>query len=134
MEISKLLSAAMEALDNSYSPYSGYRVGAAILCRNGAIYSGCNIENSSYPVSVCAEISALSAAISSGNRGLEKIAVISSGEDICMPCGQCRQALNEFNPDMSVICANSKGEYKEYLLSELLPHSFQNFASHQKPE
>ena len=115
---------AFEAKERAYAPYSNFKVGAALLCKNGNVYTGCNIENASYPVTLCAERAALASAISDGNREFEAI-VITGGEDYCFPCGMCRQALAEFaDGDFKVVLAKSMAQTKVYKLSELLPESF----------
>lgn len=122
--IKKLINAAKEAMQNSYAPYSNFRVGAALLCEDGSIYKGCNIENSSYGATICAERSAACAAVSNGHRKYTAIAIISDAKVPTMPCGVCRQFLIEFG-DIDVICAASdEKNYKVYKLSELLAHSF----------
>ena len=115
---------AFEAKQNAYCPYSNFQVGAALLCGYGKIYKGCNIENASYPVGLCAERVAIACAISDGNRDFKAI-VITGGDDYCFPCGMCRQALAEFaDADFKVVVAKSEKETKVYKLSELLPESF----------
>lgn len=123
--ISKLIEAAIEAKSNSYSPYSKFAVGAAILCKDGNIYRGCNIENGAYPTSMCAERVALFKAVSEGERDFIGIAIVSSSGEITPPCGACRQALSEFvREDFDVILAKSRDDYKTFLFAELLPLSF----------
>ncbi len=119
-----LLNKAMDAAKNAYSPYSGFSVGAALLCDDGTVFTGCNIENSSYSVTVCAERVALFSAVAAGHRKFSAIAV-AGGKDgdftvPCPPCGVCRQALSEFCGDsMPVILTDG-----EHRLKELLPMSF----------
>ncbi len=125
LEIKNLLRMANEAMDRSYAPYSGYRVGACLKGVSGAYYLGCNIENASFSPTNCAERTALYKAVSEGERKFEALAVISSGEQTTLPCGVCRQVLVEFcEPDMPVICANRSGKFQIYELGELLPHAF----------
>lgn len=115
---------AFEAKENAYAPYSGFKVGAALLCENGKIYKGCNVENGSYPVTLCAERGAIASAVADGNLAFKAI-VITGGEDFCYPCGMCRQALAEFaDGEFKVVLAKSERETKVYKLSELLPESF----------
>ncbi len=115
---------AFEAKEMSYSPYSSFKVGAALLCGDGKVYKGCNIENASYPVTLCAERVAIANAVSDGNKDFKAI-VITGGEDYCFPCGMCRQALAEFaDGDFKVVLAKNEKETKVYKLSELLPESF----------
>lgn len=120
---------AKEAMKNSYAPYSNYNVGAVLLCENGNIYKGCNIENASYSVTNCAERTALFSAIASGEKEFEAICVVGgkNGEinNYAMPCGICRQALAEFcDADFKVYVGKKEEDIKEYTLSELLPYSF----------
>lgn len=128
MDINKLITEAFEAQKNSYSPYSDCKVGAAILCEDGSIFKGCNIENSSFSVTNCAERTALFSAVANGYSNFEAIAVVGSKEDnndYFYPCGVCLQALSEFCSDgFLVIVAKSNNDYKSYKLSELLPYSF----------
>ena len=125
MEIQKLITAAVSAQGNSYSRYSNFRVGAALLTAGGKIYTGSNIENASFSPTVCAERTAFFKAISEGERDFTAIAVTGSDNKICMPCGVCRQVMGEFcDANFRVICVAKNGEYKEYTLGELLPFSF----------
>ena len=125
-----LVKAAIAARENAYAPYSGYTVGAAVLADNGCIYSGCNIENASYPAGICAERTAVFKAVSEGAKRIDAIA-LSAGksgqqpEKHPSPCGICRQVMAEFGDgDMPVILAKSEEDYKIYSLSQLLPLSF----------
>jgi len=118
----ELIARAREAMAFSYSPYSHYRVGAALLCRDGKVYTGCNIENASYGATNCAERTALFKAVSEGEREFTAIA-IAAEKSAPWPCGICRQALYEFAPDLRVIVA--WGDHRdEALLPQLLPHGF----------
>ena len=125
MDNKALIQEAIEAKKNSYSPYSNFAVGAALLCKDGKIYRGCNIENGAYPTSMCAERVALFKAVSEGERDFIGIAIVSSSGEITPPCGACRQALSEFvKEDFKVILAKNQDEYKTYDFAELLPLSF----------
>lgn len=125
MDSKALIQEAIEAKKNSYSPYSNFAVGAALLCKDGKIYRGCNIENGAYPTSMCAERVALFKAVSEGERDFIGIAIVSSSGEITPPCGACRQALSEFvKGDFKVILAKNQDEYKTYDFAELLPLSF----------
>lgn len=120
----ELLEKAKEAKKNSYSPYSGFEVGAALLGKSGKIYLGCNIENSAFSPTCCAERAALFSAVSGGEREFLAVAVVGDTKP-CMPCGVCRQALAEFcAADFSVITEGSDGEPEFSTLGELLPHAF----------
>ncbi|MBP3370694.1 MAG: cytidine deaminase [Clostridia bacterium] len=125
-----IIIAAERARLASYSPYSGFAVGAALLCSDGKIYEGCNIENASYTPTCCAERVALFKAVSEGRRDFVAIAIVggAKGSDergFCYPCGVCRQVLSEFSDgDLPVFLGNSKGEILELTLGELLPYTF----------
>ncbi len=117
------LACGMRAL--AYAPYSGYRVGAALLCRDGSVVTGCNIENVSYGATICAERTALAKAISEGKTDFVKLAVCASGDAPASPCGICRQTISEFtSDDFEILCANEKGNYQVYTLAQLLPNAF----------
>ena len=133
MDHKALIEAALDARSRSYSPYSGYRVGAAILCSDGTIVTGANIENASYGATVCAERCAAFSAVASGKKRFTAIAIAGGAgsesdrtDDYAFPCGICRQVLREFtDPDsFTVIVAKSTEDYKEYTLAQLLPESF----------
>ena len=129
MDRKSLIRAAIENLPNSYAPYSHFHVSAALLCKDGTVYTGFNIENATYTPTVCAERSAFFRAINEGKREFEAI-VICGGlngviADYCSPCGVCRQVMKEFcGPDFLVIMAKSEEDYIEKTLDELLPLSF----------
>ena len=124
MENRELMYLAENAKQKSYSPYSKFKVGAALLTKDGKIYVGANIENSSYPATVCAERVAIFKAISDGEYEFEKIAISGSGNDFCYPCGICRQVMSEFCKENFLIILESGEKIKELKLGELLPHSF----------
>ena len=119
-----LIEMAAEAMANSYSPYSEFAVGAAVECTDGSVFKGCNVENSAYRVAICAEATAIASAVTAGRRSFKRVAIISKGNAYCYPCGACRQMLNEFSPDMEVLCARADGRYVSYPLSTLLPMAF----------
>lgn len=120
----ELVAAACAAMEHSYSPYSGFRVGAAVLAQSGRVYSGCNIENASYGATICAERCAIFSGIAQGERRFNKLAVVSSGDGYPWPCGICRQVLLEFMPPESSILLKDKGKILELTLEELMPHGF----------
>ena len=124
-ELQKLIQAAIEMRKQSYSPYSNFAVGAAVLSNDGYIYGGCNIENASYGLTNCAERTAIFNAVSNGKRNISAIAVVADTDRPCSPCGACRQVIGEFKISC-IIMANLKGEYKTVTLEELLPFSFSN--------
>ena len=123
-----LMAKAQEARKNSYSPYSHFRVGAALLCKNGKIYTGCNIENAAYTPGNCAERTAIFKAVSEGERDFEALAIVGGKEgetaDFCAPCGVCRQVIAEFcNKDFKIVLGNEE-KFQAYTLGELLPFAF----------
>ena len=120
----QLIEIARDAMENSYSPYSGFSVGAAIESEDGAVFTGCNVENASFGATICAESAALAAAVSAGHRRFKRAAVYSKGANYCMPCGVCRQRLLEFSPRMEVLCAREDGRYVSYPLTTLMPYPF----------
>ena len=120
----KLIDKAAEVMENSYSPYSRFKVGAAIECTDGSVFTGCNIENAAFGVTMCAEAAAVAAAVSAGKPDFKRIAIASEGSTYCFPCGTCRQLLSEFSPDMEVLCSRADGRYVSYSLSALLPMLF----------
>ena len=125
----ELLKLAIDARKNSYAPYSGYQVGAAIETVDGSIYTGCNIENASYGATNCAERTAVFKAVSEGHRKLIKIAIAGGSGDrlnYAYPCGVCRQVLREFSDPkaLTVTVGTSAEDFKTYTLEELLPNSF----------
>jgi len=124
MDESRLVAAAVEARGKAYAPYSGFAVGAALLSKGGRVFTGCNVENASYGLTVCAERVALFKAVSEGVREFEAIAV-ACGDAPCSPCGACRQALYEFAPELKVVLADGQGRRGETMpLSQLLPNAF----------
>ena len=120
----ELMDIAEKAAKNSYSPYSRFPVGAALECRDGTDYTGCNVENAALGSTICAERTAAVKAVSEGHTDFSRIAIWGEGRDYCMPCGACRQFLAEFSIDMEVLCAKAGGRYVSYKLRELLPHTF----------
>ena len=120
----ELINLAVAAKENSYSPYSGFPVGAALECADGTVFQGCNVENSAYGSTMCAEAVALASAITAGFRDFTRIATSSDGAAYCMPCGNCRQLLGEFAPEIEVLASRADGRYVSYPLSELLPRAF----------
>ena len=124
-EVKNMLRMANEARDRAYAPYSNFRVGACLKGATGAYYLGCNIENAAYSPSNCAERTAMFKAVYEGERQFDAIEIVWEGETPAVPCGVCRQVLAEFcDPEMPVICANRKGEYKLVAMGDLLPDAF----------
>lgn len=120
----ELIKCALKARENSYSPYSNYKVGAALLTKSGKVYLGTNVENCGYSPCNCAERSAFFSAISNGEREFEKIAVVGSSNGIAYPCGVCRQVIVELAPNIKIICAKDENDFEELTISDLLPHAF----------
>lgn len=115
---------ARRARDAAYAPYSGYRVGAALLAEDGRVFLGANVENASYGLCQCAERSAIGAAVSAGARRFSAIAIVTGGTTPATPCGMCRQVLAEFPPSFPVRCVSSDGGVVETDTAALLPHGF----------
>ena len=123
MEDKELIEVARKYREFSYSPYSKFKVGAAVQTKQGHVYGGCNIENSSYPVTNCAERTAIFKAVSEGEKEFAALAVIADTEGPCSPCGACRQVMGEFHIN-KIIMANLHGAVKVVTLEELLPYAF----------
>ena len=134
MNYDELITTAVKMTEKSYAPYSHFHVGAALLDKNGKIWTGCNVENAAYGPSNCAERTAVFKAVSEGVKEFQAIAIAGGAEnsdgkvviqDFCPPCGVCRQVLSEFcSKDFKIILVNGKSETKEFTLGELLPESF----------
>ena len=120
----ELLEAARAAMGQAYAPYSRFRVGAALLTRDGRVVSGCNVENAAYPASICAERGALMSAIVQGQREFDLLVLTTEAEAPTSPCGQCRQMLVEFAPTLPVVSVTGSGETRTWSLAELLPSAF----------
>jgi len=126
-EPAELLHEAVNALNRAYAPYSKYRVGAALLTSDGCIFHGCNIENASYGLTVCAERVAVYSAIAAGHKKFKALAIVASGKKTPSPCGACRQVLAEFcKPDFPIYFASAKNlrAVKRLTISKLLPEMF----------
>lgn len=124
MKYRELVKAARKAKRYSHSPFSKYRVGAAVLSANGRIYTGCNIENSSYSLTICAERTALFKAISEGEKKFVALAISNDEKKFASPCGACRQVISDLAGEIDIILTNGKGKIKEFKTSELLPYPF----------
>ena len=121
----ELVSKAKAASQNAYAPYSHFRVGAALECGDGSVYTGCNVENAAYGLAICAERTAMVKAVSEGRRDFCRLGIYCADtEEFGMPCGQCRQFMAEFNLDMEVIIGRPDGETQTYLVRDLLPQAF----------
>ncbi len=130
MDKRELIQAAIDNLPNAYAPYSRFHVSAALLCGDGSVYTGVNIENAAYPATVCAERSAFFKAVNDGKREFEAIAICGGKAgvitDFCAPCGTCRQVMREFcEPEhFRILLAKSPDDYREMTLEQLLPFGF----------
>jgi len=124
MSNEELFKSALEALQHSHSPYSNFRVGASLLTTTGKVYTGCNIENSSFSLTICAERTALFKAISEGETSFSKLMIVSDAEDFISPCGACRQVISDLAGNVEVILTNSRGEMQFKKINELLPFAF----------
>ncbi len=124
MDYKTLSHKAVEAKANALPPYSHFHVGAALLTEDGKIYSGCNVENSSYSLTICAERTAIFKAISEGERKFKAIAIASDSPDYITPCGACRQIIYDHCGEIDIICTNANGDYKVFKTSQLLPYAF----------
>ena len=122
----ELKAQAVSMLDRAYCRYSNFPVGAALECADGSVYTGCNVENAAYPAGICAERNAIFHAVAEGHTDFVRIAIAGRSEDFCVPCGICRQVMQEFAPDLEVICLNGAGEENAFSLRELLPYGFDN--------
>ena len=121
----ELVEQAFAMLSRSYVPYSGFPVGAALLCADGTVFTGCNVENAAYGSTICAERTALVKAVSEGRRDdFVKLAVVGNSKDYCWPCGACRQMLYEFAPNLTLLVARGDHAFVTLPLYELLPHGF----------
>ena len=125
MTDSALVELAFSMLPRAYCPYSHFPVGAALLCDDGSVFTGCNVENAAFGSSFCAERTALVKAISEGRRdGFIKLAIAGNSDDYCWPCGSCRQMLYEFQPDLTVLAANREHRFMAVPLRDLMPCGF----------
>ena len=124
MKDTELVEKAKKARLHAYAPYSKFKVGAALLTKNGKVYTGANVENATFGLTVCAERVALFKAVTNGEKNFVKIAVVADKDEPITPCGACRQVLAEFASDLKIICANLEGKTERYYLRKLLPEAF----------
>lgn len=121
----ELIELARTALQHAYAPYSGFRVGAALLTADNRVFTGCNVENTSLGLTVCAERNAAYAAVCQGNTQFLKLVIVVNQQNPSLPCGACRQVLHEFSPELEILAAGNTGIIQRAKLTELLPHAFQ---------
>lgn len=123
MDKPALIAAAIRAREHAHAPYSNFAVGAALLCEDGSVFTGCNVENLSFGLTMCAERVAVGAAVAAGKKAFRCIAIAADTEQAISPCGACRQVLAEFNPGLAIISSNLAGKAGEFSLEFLLPRA-----------
>ncbi len=125
VDMKHLIEAARDARQRAYAPYSSYPVGAALLASSGKVYTGCNIENASYGLTICAERVALGTAVAAGEREFDAIVIAGGEGEPSMPCGACRQFMTEWGkPEMQVVIVSGQGHRRDLTLGDLFPHAF----------
>jgi cytidine deaminase len=132
VDITELYALAKKVRENAYAPYSGFKVGAALFSESGKIYVGCNVENASYGLTICAERAAIYNAISKGERAFKAIVICSDETNPVPPCGACLQVMAEFG-DFDVFSFNLEGKFLQMRLSDLLPYTFRLFNRPKRP-
>jgi cytidine deaminase len=123
-QLDALRDAAFAVMERAYAPYSRFRVGAALLTADGAVVTGCNVENAAYPAGICAERGAVMAAVAAGHRAFRLLVLATEADEPAPPCGQCRQVLVEFAPQLPVVSVTRDGAERRWTLAELLPSPF----------
>lgn len=131
-KLDRLIAEAQKKMKNAYAPYSGFKVGAAVLGESEKIYSGCNVENASFGLTICAERNAVFQAIAAGETKIQAVLIVSDAESPAPPCGACRQVLVEFAENIPVILQNLSGQRKYFKLHDLLPERFELEKNHEK--
>lgn len=124
MDWKPLLDAAFAVRENAHAPYSGFKVGAALLCEDGSIVAGCNVENRSYGLAICAERNAIAAAVAAGHRRFRAVAVVADADPLAPPCGMCRESLQEFCDELPILLASPGGARRETTLRRIFPEPF----------
>lgn len=122
--LQRLEAAARNAFESAYCPYSRFPVGAAVLTEDGHIFAGCNVENASYGLTICAERNAIFQAVAAGHRKIKAVVVVTANSKPTPPCGACRQVINEFGTRADIVSVDSTGNLTQYILEDLLPNSF----------
>ena len=122
--LEKLLERAKQVREHAYAPYSNYRVGAALLCEGGEIFAGCNVENASLGLTICAERNAVAMAVAHGHRQFLAMVIVTDDEKPATPCGACRQVMGQFAANLTVVVANLTGKIMRYQLADLIPYPF----------
>jgi cytidine deaminase len=120
----ELIEEARRAQQQAYAPYSNFKVGAALVGASGTVYIGCNVENASFGMTMCAEQGAISAAVVAGEQKFKRMALVTDSANPESPCGACRQALNEFAPDLEIVSVGNSGAQQRWTMAELLPMAF----------
>ena len=123
MDFTSLIESARQVREKAYAPYSHFKVGAAVRTKNGRVFTGCNVENLSFGLTICAERVAVGAAVAAGERDFEALAVVADSKEPVTPCGACRQVLAEFSTTLPICSANLEGEVYESSIAELLPRA-----------
>lgn len=124
MDWKPLLDAAFAVRERAHAPYSGFRVGAALLCEDGSIVAGCNVENRTYGLTICAERNAIVAAVAAGHRRFRAVAVVADSDPLAPPCGMCRESLQEFCEELPILLASPSGAQRETTLRKIFPEPF----------
>jgi cytidine deaminase len=122
--LESLRATALSAMERAYAPYSDFRVGAALVGVDGSVFAGCNVENSAYPAGICAERSAVAAAVAGGVRRFDLLVIATEADEATPPCGMCRQVLVEFAPALEIVSYTKHGAEARWSLTTLLPHPF----------